>query len=113
VGDTNGEQTLFIARMSSPTTVTGARYVISHPREAWDRVDVNPPTRVNEGPEAIIDPSRQLHIVYSANGSWDTNYCLADLRLRVGGNPTYVWDRAHSSGGATSPCLPKSPNHDA
>lgn len=98
VGDTNGEQTLFIARMSSPTTVTGARYVISQPREWWEKVDVNPPTRVNESPEAIIDPSGQLHIVYSANGSWDVNYCLADLRLRAGGDPTYVWDWYKSNG---------------
>ena len=83
VGNTNGEQTLFIARMSNPTTVTGARYVISQPREWWEKVDPNPPTRVNEGPQVVIDPNGQLHIVYSANGSWDTNYCLADLRLRA------------------------------
>jgi GH43 family beta-xylosidase len=98
VGDTNGEQTLFIARMSSPTTVTGPRYVISQPREWWEKVDPNPPTRVNEGPEPLIDPSGQLHIVYSANGSWDVNYCLADLRLRAGGDPTYVWDWYKSNG---------------
>lgn len=98
VGDSNGEQTLFIARMSSPTTVTGARYVISQPREWWEKVDVNPPTRVNEAPEAIIDPSGRLHVVYSANGSWATNYCLADLRLKAGGDPTYVWDWYKSNG---------------
>lgn len=98
VGDSNGEQTLFLARMSSPTTVTGARYVISQPREWWEQADVNPPTRVNEGPEAIIDPSGQLHVVYSANGSWDTNYCLADLRLNLNGDPTYVWDWYKSNG---------------
>ncbi|NOK15543.1 glycoside hydrolase family 43 protein [Corallococcus carmarthensis] len=97
-GDANGEQTLFIARMSNPTTITGGRFVISQPREWWEKVDVNPPTRVNEGPEAIIDPSGQLHVVYSANGSWDTNYCLADLRLRLDGDPTYVWDWFKSNG---------------
>jgi GH43 family beta-xylosidase len=98
VGDSNGEQTLFLARMTSPTQVTGARYVISQPRETWEQVDINPPTRVNEGPEAIIDPNGQLHIVYSANGSWDVNYCLADLRLKAGGDPTYVWDWYKSNG---------------
>ncbi|WP_225408902.1 glycoside hydrolase family 43 protein [Stigmatella hybrida] len=98
MGDQNGEQTLFIARMSSPTQVTGPRFVISQPREWWEKADVNPPTRVNEGPEPIIDPNGQLHIVYSANGSWDVNYCLADLRLRAGGDPTYVWDWFKANG---------------
>ncbi|MFD6961043.1 family 43 glycosylhydrolase, partial [Streptomyces venezuelae] len=37
-GDTNVEQNLYIARMSGPTTPTGARYVISQPRESWERV---------------------------------------------------------------------------
>lgn len=95
-GDTNVEQNLYIARMSSPTTPTGARYVISQPRESWERVIGNP--FINEGPEAIKDPNGQLHIVYSANGSWSDQYCLADLRLRSGGDPTYVWDWYKSNG---------------
>ena len=33
-GDTNVEQNIYIARMSNPTTVTGARYIISQPRGA-------------------------------------------------------------------------------
>ncbi|WP_305788897.1 glycoside hydrolase family 43 protein [Symbioplanes lichenis] len=95
-GDTNVEQNLYIARMSSPTAATGARYVISQPRESWERVVGNP--FINEGPEAIKDPNGQLHIVYSANGSWSDQYCLADLRLRAGGDPTYVWDWYKSNG---------------
>lgn len=97
-GDRNGEQTLYLARMSDPTHVTGPRSVLSQPREAWERVDVNPPTRVNEGPQPIVDPNGQLHIVYSANGSWDVNYCLADLRLKVDGNPIQVGDWYKSNG---------------
>ncbi|MFD0318617.1 glycoside hydrolase family 43 protein [Streptomyces flavalbus] len=95
-GDTNVEQNLYIARMSSPTTPVGARYVISQPREGWERVVGNP--YINEAPEAIKDPNGQLHIVYSANGSWSEQYCLADLRLRAGGDPTYVWDWYKSNG---------------
>jgi GH43 family beta-xylosidase len=95
-GDTNVEQNLYLARMSGPTTVTGARYVISQPRESWERVVGNP--FINEGPEAIRDPNGQLHIAYSANGSWSEQYCLADLRLRAGGDPTYVWDWYKSNG---------------
>ncbi|GGL08283.1 glycoside hydrolase family 43 protein [Mangrovihabitans endophyticus] len=95
-GDTNVEQNLYIARMSSPSASTGARYVISQPRESWERVVGNP--FINEAPEAIRDPNGQLHIVYSANGSWSDQYCLADLRLRAGGDPTYVWDWYKSNG---------------
>ncbi|MFF5082864.1 glycoside hydrolase family 43 protein [Actinoplanes sp. NPDC000266] len=95
-GDTNVEQNIYIARMSSPYAATGARYVISQPREGWERVVGNP--FINEGPEPIRDPDGRLHIVYSANGSWSDQYCLADLRLRAGGDPTYVWDWYKSNG---------------
>jgi GH43 family beta-xylosidase len=94
--DTNVEQNLYIARMSSPSASTGGRYIISQPRESWERVVGNP--FINEGPEAIRDPNGQLHIVYSANGSWSEQYCLADLRLRAGGDPGYVWDWYKSNG---------------
>ncbi|KAH8890044.1 putative alpha-N-arabinofuranosidase 2 [Thozetella sp. PMI_491] len=94
-GTENVEQTLYICRMAGPLSPTGPRYVISQPRESWEQGD-HP--LINEGPEAIVDPDGQLHIVYSANGSWDKRYCLADLRLRKGGDPTYVWDWYKSNG---------------
>ena len=95
-GDTNVEQNIYIARMNSATTVTGSRFIISQPRESWERVVGNP--FINEGPEPIKDPNGQLHIAYSANGSWSDRYCVADLRLRAGGDPTYVWDWFKSNG---------------
>lgn len=97
-GTTNGEQNLYIARMNTPTSTTGARFIISQPREGWEQADPSPPTRVNEAPEPVVDPSGQLHIVYSANGSWAANYCLADLRLSSGGDPTNVWAWYKSNG---------------
>ena len=95
-GTTNVEQNLYLARMSDPFTPVGDRHIISQPREPWERVVGNP--FINESPEAIKDPNGQLHIVYSANGSWSDQYCLADLRLRAGGDPTYVWDWYKSNG---------------
>jgi len=110
-GDTNVEQNLYIARMSNPTTVTGARYIISRPRDRWERSVGNP--YINEGPQPIKDPNGQLHIVYSANGSWSTDYCLGDLRLRSGGDPTNARDWYKSNGclfGAKKSLLMKGSN---
>ncbi|GGK73306.1 glycoside hydrolase family 43 protein [Mangrovihabitans endophyticus] len=95
-GDTNVEQNLYVARMNSTTTTTGSRYVISQPREPWERVVGNP--YINEAPTPLLDPNGQLHIVYSANGSWSDKYCLAEVRLKAGGDPTYVWDWYKSNG---------------
>ncbi|EHL01137.1 putative Alpha-N-arabinofuranosidase 2 [Glarea lozoyensis 74030] len=91
----NTEQNLYICRMDSPTKPIGSRFIISQPRESWERGDQ---PYINEGPEAIVDPDGQLHIVYSANGSWASRYCLGDLRLRKGGDPGYVWDWYKSNG---------------
>lgn len=96
-GTENIEQNLYICEMESPTKPIGARYIISQPRESWELIGNDKPL-INEGPEAIVDPNGQLHIVYSANGSWGSKYCLADLRLKAGGDPTYVWDWYKSNG---------------
>lgn len=90
-----GDQSLYICRMDSPTQAVGERHIISQPREIWERHD-HP--LINEGPQAIIDPDGNLHILYSCNGSWDERYCIADLRLRSGGDPTRAYDWYKSNG---------------
>ncbi|KAL8358961.1 hypothetical protein RB601_008165 [Gaeumannomyces tritici] len=90
------EQNLYICRMASATRSTGARFIISQPREPWEQGSGRP--LINEGPQPIVDPNGQLHVAYSANGSWESKYCVADLRLRKGGDPTYVWDWYKSNG---------------
>ncbi|KAF2012910.1 glycoside hydrolase family 43 protein [Aaosphaeria arxii CBS 175.79] len=93
---TNSQQNLYICKMTSPTQPTGARYLISQPAEpSWEQADGS---RINEGPEPILDPEGRLHIAYSANGSWGTKYCIADLRLKKGGNPLQLWDWFKSNG---------------
>ncbi|CAJ2502788.1 Uu.00g101820.m01.CDS01 [Anthostomella pinea] len=93
--DKNSEQDLYICKMNSPTEPTGSRTIISQPREKWETGDK---PAVNEGPEVIVDPDGQLHIVYSANGSWGDKYCIAELRLKKDGDPTKIWDWYKSNG---------------
>lgn len=95
-GPNGPEQNLYICHMNTPTQATGARYIISQARESWEQTNGNP--LVNEGPQVIVDPNGQLHIVYSTNHSWQDYYCLGDLRLRKGGDLTYVWDWYKSNG---------------
>jgi len=95
------EQNLYIARMNSLDAIDQKTIsLISQPREGWERVTGGADGKpwVNEGPQPIKDPNGQLHIVYSANGSWSDQYCLGDLRLRSGGDPTNVWDWYKSNG---------------
>lgn len=95
-GDTNVEQNLYIVKMINPTTPTGSRQIVSQPREPWELRVAGP--AINEAPTALIDPNGQLHIDYSANGSWSDQYCIADLRLRKGGDPLSTWDWFKSNG---------------
>ncbi len=84
-GAVDGEQDIYIAKLSDPVTMQGHRVMISSPTQAWEKMGA-PPT-VNEGPEALINPSGQLFLTYSASGCWTDNYCLGLLTLKAGSDP--------------------------
>ena len=70
-----GRQMLYIAKMSNPWTITGARVEISRPTYTWETMNK---AYVNEGPQ-FIQNKGVISLVYSASGSWTNNYCLGLL----------------------------------
>ncbi len=85
-GDTDVQQDIFIARLDENGTAVVPRVRIGTPDQAWENIAEEIPS-INEGPQPVIDPAGNLHMVYSANGSWGPNYCLAELRLSSNGDP--------------------------
>lgn len=77
----SGPQNLYIAPMSSPTTISGPRVEISVPTYEWETSHA----AINEGPEALVH-NGNVFIIYSANASWTNAYCLGQLTLH-GTNP--------------------------
>jgi GH43 family beta-xylosidase len=88
-GDTNGEQNIYIARMSNPWTTVGERVLISTPELPWethgDLTDSNDVAHVdvNEGPQ-ILSKKNKLFLVYSASGCWTDHYALGMLSASAG-----------------------------
>lgn len=76
-GRTNGQQNLYIAPMSNPWTVSGARVLIAAPTEPWERVAMP----ICEGPQ-VLRSNGNVFVVYSASGSWTEDYCLGLLTHR-------------------------------
>ena len=75
-GETDGEQSLYIAPMSSPTEISGERVRISRPEYRWEKNGMP----INEGP-AVLKRDGRVYLVYSASGSWTDDYCLGMLAL--------------------------------
>jgi GH43 family beta-xylosidase len=77
-GDTNGEQDIFIARMSNPWTIGSPRTLISSPTYPWEKFGDTPRGThidVNEGPEALVHDGK-VFVFFSASGCWTDHYAL-------------------------------------
>lgn len=79
-GKTNVTQCLYISKMINPYTLEKVRCQISSPTEDWE---LNGIPTINEGPEVIIK-GNNVHIIYSASGSWTDDYCLGRLTCENG-----------------------------
>jgi len=82
VGDQDGEQNIYIARLANPWTIQGARSRISTPEYDWEKHG-----GINEGPEALIH-GKNVFLVYSASGCWTNDYALGMLRASVSSDLT-------------------------
>jgi len=80
--DVDGQQNLYIAQMSSPSTLSTDRYLISSPTDPWEFTD---DLGINEGP-AVLQNQGSTYIAFSACASWDDRYCVGLLTYN-GGDP--------------------------
>ena len=69
--------------MKNPWTLKNHRIQISVPQYEWEKIG----GQVNEGPEALINPSGDLFITFSVSQCSTDDYGLGILRLKAGGNP--------------------------
>lgn len=75
-GNTDGQQNLYIVKMSDPITPDGPRIKISSPDLSWERN--GGPAYVNEGPQFLAKDNK-VFIIYSASGCWTDDYALGML----------------------------------
>jgi GH43 family beta-xylosidase len=81
--DTDNIQRIYIAEMKNPWTLKTHRIQISMPQYEWEKIG----GQVNEGPEALINPTGDLFITFSVSQCSTDDYGLGILRLKAGGNP--------------------------
>ena len=75
-GTGDGQQNLYLARMASPTRLTGERVLLAAPDQPWERHGLP----LLEGPQVLQRGGRTM-LVYSASGSWTEHYGLGLLVL--------------------------------
>lgn len=78
-GAGGGAQNIYIAPLSDPLTVSGARVQLSAPTFPWEKIG----WAVNEGPEVLERGGKTL-VVYSATGGTSPDYCLGMLSNQSG-----------------------------
>jgi hypothetical protein len=74
--DLGSDQSLYIAEMTNPWTLTGSRVAISNPTLAWERFG-HP---VNEGP-TILRHGGDVFLTYSGSAFETPNYAIGALKL--------------------------------
>lgn len=88
------KQYIYLAAMSDPWTISGPRVKISSPTHDWEKHEPSfIGAGVNEGPIMLQkDAGSPVFIIYSASRYSSDNYCLAQIQLKSGGNPTVAAD---------------------
>lgn len=76
-GNSDGQQNLYIVKMSDPVTPQGPRIKLSSPELTWER-NSGIGVYVNEGPQFLAHGNK-VFIVYSASGCWTDDYALGLL----------------------------------
>ncbi|GAA4314929.1 glycoside hydrolase family 43 protein [Mucilaginibacter gynuensis] len=83
-GDKNGMQSIYIAEMSNPWTISSKRVKLSSPTYKWES-NSGIGVLVNEGPE-ILAHGDKLYLIYSASGCWTDFYALGMLTASTKSN---------------------------
>ena len=100
-GTSNFYQTINIAQMSNPWTITGTYGVICTPEYSWEMggAAYNASTgasypKVVEGGTAVYGSDGSIYVVYSGSGYWTTEYKLGQLKY-LGGDPLDIqsWEK--------------------
>ncbi|RCH53778.1 hypothetical protein DJ568_16205 [Mucilaginibacter hurinus] len=78
-----GIQQIYIAPMSNPVTISGARVKIAEPIYSWETNGL-----VNEAPQVLKSPvNGATFIIYSGSGCWTDDYKLGLIKLNNAGAP--------------------------
>ena len=81
-GPNDSNQSIYIATMSDPCTISCSRIRLSGAELPWERQS----SQIQEGP-AILRHAGKLFIVYSCNGSWTKHYRLGYLVMDESSDP--------------------------